>query len=326
MRTRRSAFTLIELLVVIAIIAILIALLLPAVQQAREAARRTECKNHLKQWGLALHNYHDTNSRLPWSGMSTNSCFQTPALGNNFSWYVSVLPFVEQAPLYNQFDFNNNYNHPTNFVLKKALIPAMHCASSNLADRKAPNENTTSGCAQTPSSQTGYTAHYCGFLGVKGPIPGVTPATNYPITGNVTTDHGGFTNNGTMLPSTCLNFRDISDGLSNTFVLGEISADIPTSGWSTNFRCWTQGHSGPASGGSASYYAKNVKRGISAFSGYTGGDPNRLYNDVAFCSPHTGGAHFLMGDGSVRFVSANIDYNVYCGAVTRSQGEPRNLD
>src|SRR5688572_19009653 len=96
----RRGFTLIELLVVIAIIAILIALLLPAVQQAREAARRTECRNVLKQWGLALHNYHDNSRVLPYGGMGLNTA-TFPA--NNFSFQVLLLPFIDQAPLYNQF-------------------------------------------------------------------------------------------------------------------------------------------------------------------------------------------------------------------------------
>lgn len=110
---RRRGFTLIELLVVIAIIAILIALLLPAVQQAREAARRTQCKNNLKQMGLALHNYHDNYQFFP------NGNVASSAGGWGLSWYARILPFVDQAPLYNQLTFSGTqhgwaWNDPTN--------------------------------------------------------------------------------------------------------------------------------------------------------------------------------------------------------------------
>jgi prepilin-type processing-associated H-X9-DG protein len=148
----------------------------------------------------------------------------------------------------------------------------------------------------------------------------VTPVVNFPITGNTTTDHGGFTSNGLMPPNLALNFRDASDGLSNTFLLGEISAST-TSGWSASWRSWTQGASGAPSGGSASYPTKNVQRGLLTGSGYTGGNAARLFNDVAFCSEHTGGGHFLMGDGSVRFISSNIDFATYIAGVTRAEGE-----
>jgi prepilin-type N-terminal cleavage/methylation domain-containing protein/prepilin-type processing-associated H-X9-DG protein len=317
---RRVGFTLIELLVVIAIIAILIALLLPAVQQAREAARRTECRNVLKQWGLALHNYHDTNNRMTYSGQAFAASMATP-IANNMSWYVSLLPYVDQGPLFNQFNMSVHYNHATNYPLKAQGFSLLWCASSSQADRQADQESGSS----VPFTQRPYTAHYCGFMGVKGTIPNSNPPATFPITGNTTTDHGGFTSNGTMFPNTCLNFRDVTDGLSNTFMLGESSNDH-FSGWSRNYRAWTQGASGTATGGSASYFAKNVARGIQTNSGWTGGNAQRLYNDVAFNSPHTGGCHFLMGDGSVKFVSANIDWGLYTGAVTRSQGETTTIE
>ena len=100
---RRRGFTLIELLVVIAIIAVLIALLLPAVQQAREAARRTQCKNNLKQMGLALHNYHDTYNGFP------NGNIASAAGGWGMSWYMRILPYVDQAPVFNKLTFSGTH-------------------------------------------------------------------------------------------------------------------------------------------------------------------------------------------------------------------------
>ncbi len=103
MRRKSRGFTLIELLVVIAIIAILIALLLPAVQQAREAARRSQCKNNMKQIGLAMHNYHEVNNGFPVGNYSC--CWGT--------WIVGILPYIDQAPLYKNYNFNNKYGVPT---------------------------------------------------------------------------------------------------------------------------------------------------------------------------------------------------------------------
>lgn len=135
----RSGFTLIELLVVIAIIAILIALLLPAVQQAREAARRTQCKNHMKQLGLALHNFHDVHDHLPPGGHDdlTPVGKETTGGGWGSSWLVFTLPYVEQAPLFNQLDFSNNSGWGTSAGINtqaadRKVIDAFICPSSTL--------------------------------------------------------------------------------------------------------------------------------------------------------------------------------------------------
>ena len=156
---RQRGFTLIELLVVIAIIAILIALLLPAVQQAREAARRTQCKNHLKQWGLGLHNYHDVFKTFPQGAMAQGPLGTAPnRVHNNLSFHVMLLPYIDQAPLYNQFNFNLYYAEPPNVGLNAEHFEIMFCPSARTID-------------QMSNVATHRTIHYLGNAGAKGPQP-----------------------------------------------------------------------------------------------------------------------------------------------------------
>ncbi len=162
---KKRGFTLIELLVVIAIIAILIALLLPAVQQAREAARRTECKNKLKQIGLALHNYHDVFGVFPPSSFSN---------GARLSWHVSILPQIDQAPLYNQIDFSQlNYSHASfKTLFTPVTVTAWHCPSATTRYKKGYTADTTL-----------QTAHYYGVMGPKTATPPLANSPTYACTG-----------------------------------------------------------------------------------------------------------------------------------------------
>ena len=155
MSGRHRGFTLIELLVVIAIIAILIALLLPAVQQAREAARRTQCKNNMKQIGLALHNYHDTHGSFPmafsqwsWNGLSF-PVDQAPT----FNYHVYILPFIDQAPLYNQLNFSVSSRVAPNAQFAGLIIPAFQCPSDPIA-----------GITRSGSGPTGAFRRLFGFI------------------------------------------------------------------------------------------------------------------------------------------------------------------
>jgi prepilin-type N-terminal cleavage/methylation domain-containing protein len=309
---RRRAFTLIELLVVIAIIAILIALLLPAVQQAREAARRTECKNILKQWGLALHNYHDTFTRFPATmGLATPA---GPPPKNNLTFQVRLLPYIDQAPLYNQFNFDVHYDTAPNVGLKTQSFSLMWCPSSRLADRMS-------------STAGQYTQHYCGVAGAKTANPPTPPITiAYSGTGmSLTADHGGNATNGMLPINGFLRIGDCTDGMSNTFIMGEVSAEwLP--GWANHWRPWTQGASGGPAQGTATYFIKNVIHPIENFAGYQGGTAGRLFNDVRFSSMHVGGTHFMLGDGRVTFVSKNIDYVTYLGLASRGDRETVSID
>lgn len=313
LRSRRRGFTLIELLVVIAIIAILIALLLPAVQQAREAARRTQCKNKLKQWGLAIHNYHDVFNKLPIGAMGLNNSAATPS--NNLGMHVRLLPYIDQAPLYNQFNLNVFYTTAPNAALMTQSFELLHCPSSREDDRK---ESSNVNAAN-------WTLHYAGVAGPKGPRP--APLTgNYPHVGNTTTDHGGVAQGGMFFRNSNLGFKDVTDGLSNTLAMGELSGETnPASGCGSVYRPWTQGASNGGAG-VANYSCRNVARQISRYQCWQSGVATRLFSDAQFSSQHVGGTHFLMGDGAVRFVSENIDFTLYQGLATRDGGEVANLE
>ena len=305
---RRRGFTLIELLVVIAIIAVLIALLLPAVQQAREAARRTQCTNIMKQWGLALHNYHGVYNSLPLGAMGVGS----DVVGNEFGFHVRLLPYIEQGPLYEQFNQSLHYNETTisiNRDLKQERTPLHFCPSAKGEDQIA-NEADT------------YTIHYYGVAGPKGPRPAALGG-NYDHDGNFASTFGGFSRSGCLTVNRTYAFRDITDGTSNTFLMGEISNE-PVNGLDMSWRPWTQGASN--NGGAAAMYAcKNVLSGIGK-TGYDTSNPLWQFNDIRFGSQHTGGTNFLFGDGTVNFISENINFATYQAAASRDDGEALSID
>jgi prepilin-type N-terminal cleavage/methylation domain-containing protein len=313
-RTRHQGFTLIELLVVIAIIAILIALLLPAVQQAREAARRSQCKNILKQWGLAMHNYHDAMQTFPQGayGGATNNATDT---WNNMSFQVMLLPYLDQAALYNQFNLNLNYanttGNPSNIKLMESSTPMHFCPSARTADQ------------YNSGSTTQYTIHYYGVAGAKGTNP-VTGTAYTDVTGSSTTDHGGFAFSGVLPVNRNTRVRDILDGTTNTLMIGEISSEIyPNVGalsFNANWRGWTAGASGIPGTGPASYCTKNIQWPIGQI-GWISNNASYLFNDCRFGSQHSGGCQFLLSDGSVKFVSQNIDLTTYLAAATKGGKE-----
>ena len=292
---KRRGFTLIELLVVIAIIAILIALLLPAVQQAREAARRSTCKNSLKQLGLALHNYHDTNNGYPMGAMAPFNAGSTTARNEGNSWLVAILPQIEQTAMYNQFTFGTAWNTTANRPLAKIPVNVYLCPSGT----KTAADDTA----------TDFTTHYYGVMGPTGTNPQTGVA--YKETTTVNT-HGGQSQEGLFFCNVSHKVRDILDGTSNTMVVGENSW-TDRNGNATRYRAWTRGGlpSGDLMAGT-----KNVAQQINA-------DYTSLFNDMSYGSNHTGGAQFLMGDGAVRFLSENIDYNILLSTASIAGGEPK---
>lgn len=328
----RLGFTLIELLVVIAIIAVLIALLLPAVQQAREAARRSQCRNNLKQIGLALHNYHDQNQKFPpgavillgtgaaGSGDGTLAAASTGGYDMLWraengdrcqSWMVLILPFIEQTALYNSWNFGadvkSNMLTASGQPLASANVPAYLCPTRP----STKHENCPMGFKTIPKWSGGYN-DYGGCFGAGNLAINTTGAvgdrTMYFGT-SPTSAMGTKTNNGGIFyGNSDTSLRDVMDGASNTILAGEVQRlNNGVLGPQSSFDGW-------AIGGLPTLFttadgAVQSKMGINGDQRETAG------------SDHEGGAHFCLADGSVRFLSENMDLGVYNKLGTSGEGE-----
>jgi prepilin-type N-terminal cleavage/methylation domain-containing protein/prepilin-type processing-associated H-X9-DG protein len=279
-------FTLIELLVVVAIIGALIALLLPAVQQAREAARRTECKNHIRQVGLALHNYHDVHRVFPLNyGNGPYNDTNTGA-----SWLAFLLPFVEQHALYNQIRFGAPANDPANLRASETVVPLYLCASDAHAGGVMPDRRNTN----EPQAVTNYKA----CLGSNWEWGKFAPVTSQAGRNAGETDGlelcNGFLCRGGDRPPFTTRMRDVSDGSSNTFAVGEAVPEWTRHTWWYWFNASTATCAVPLN------YWSQPEDSLDDW----------FYN-YSFASRHVGGAHFALVDGSVRFVSENINQQTY---------------
>jgi prepilin-type N-terminal cleavage/methylation domain-containing protein len=348
-RTLGSGFTLIELLVVIAIIAILIALLLPAVQQAREAARRTQCKNNLKQIGIALHNYHDVHSVLPpyviWDGVDCPGGGNSWTNTGGYSWRVMIMPFIEQAPAYSQINFSTQFAQAACTgssagwsVINNTVIPGFICPSDSTAPSNGSSTGTNYSAVISSSSMTRIAA---------GTTNGTIPQERL---------EAAFQMNGNTGPRR-VTLTDIKDGTSNTLAVAEvfrgrvmmvvgggtpsIARGVRCNRWMIEGTCGVTGTLGRGGTlGVSATYAGNpggfLQLGATtAATGDGGPNDNRAdqlswngENDEAAhlgfrpaSSTHTGGAQVLLADGSARFVSDNVDSNVWNNAHTRSGGE-----
>ena len=298
----RRAFTLIELLVVIAIIAVLIALLLPAVQQAREAARRTQCRNNLHQIGLACHNYLDTHSCFPpaatfESKILAGQCAWSPSgagcgQGTNTAWSVMLLPFLDEASLYNSINFDinslargNPSDPPQNTTGYKQYVGQFYCPSSKTAKMY----------------EASYGNHSC-YLAVLG--RGRSDMLN--TLGNWRTDLNAWAGGIITYLKCPVRARDARDGLSQTLMIGEWdhrgSVDKYTHGY---YAHWNMGSR------SACDAAKPINSAI-------GGSTDVLWR---FASDHEGGAFFCFADGAVRFLSENMDTTTYKALSTKAGNE-----
>ncbi|MCE5267826.1 MAG: DUF1559 domain-containing protein [Planctomycetaceae bacterium] len=288
----RRAFTLVELLVVITVIGILIALLLPAVQAAREAARRMSCSNNLKQIGLALHLYHDVNQRLPagWRGYAVGA--RAPyALGEpGWGWAAAILPFAEQTNVSkNLIHFEKSLTAPENAQARVFPLALFRCPSDA-------GEATFTWTPDEPSAGGGGSVELAAgnYLGVYGTMD-VHECGSVPRGQQCVSDGVFFHNSG-------IRFADITDGLSNTFVAGERTCDQEHSTWV----------GAPA----------GDKCAPGLVVGSAGEPPNSEKADIHnFSSHHPSGTQFLLGDGSVRLVPQSIDVNVYHAFCTRAGKE-----
>ena len=288
----RRGFTLIELLVVIAIIGVLVALVLPAVQRAREAARQTSCRNSLKQIGLALHNYHSAHSLFPPSSTSDveqGGWIFDPESRHIHSWSTLILPYVDRANLYDQVDFDLSSLAPVNLLVAEQLPPGYRCPSYT-GDEFSADENYTR------------LSDRCAI-------------TNYAAMGSTDVGHvygqnsGLLVPNGTMYPLSSTSVESITDGTGNTILVCETREE--------RMMVWMDGGTAALvarpydEGNPPTYGAHRVSLNHRPY--FTYDNPSSEYGPS---SMHPGGAMHLLADGSVRFLSENIDERIYASLTT----------
>jgi len=306
---RSSGFTLIELLVVIAVIALLIALLLPAVQQAREAARRTQCRNNLKQIGLALHNYHGTHNILPFGSGNTMSNMPPNLNRLMFGWSTHILPYLDQEPLYSTMDFNWGYNDGDGTWANNNAM------GTTLAVYQCPSQPGLPAwvtcCNSLPGPDDAAACTYAATASHK-------PTTGVPNLGSSQAHFSEATGDasGVIYVLSRTRFQNVADGTSNTLLVSESFCDNDTAAknwyalqgnlYCPNSQCYLGKHW--AFGNLiTTAYGINRRQGLWA----SGVD-----------SFHVGGAQALLADGSVRFLSENMDQKMLENITTRMGNEP----
>lgn len=316
-RSVPSGFTLVELLVVIAIIGVLVSLLLPAVQAAREAARRMQCSNNLKQLALALHNYESTFTMLPPSRSAVDVAIEDNASNKSAyqSWTTMVLPYIEQSGLSELVDFNYAWSSLKNRPAVSVQLSVYTCPSTPGTDRRDPVWVKGAAAGDYGSVNEIKKKFYTSVAGLADP--------------------GDNARSGVLAKGTSNRFRDILDGTSNTILLAEAAGQpavwtskgqmtaamfalynddkVTSSGGNFNAHDGT-GWADPDCGFSINGASAD---GLTVYGPYM---MNRINVSEVF-SFHTGGAQFAIADGSVRFMSESIDMMSFVNSVTRAGGE-----
>ncbi len=332
-RTLRRGFTLVELLVVIAIIGILVALLLPSIQAAREAARRMQCGNNLKQIGLGLQNYHDTHQSFPFAWMVDLSKGLGPGM-NAQVWGVRILPFIEQQPLKDQFSdtypavdqFAAVPQVQQNLQVIRTVLPTYLCPSA-AGDPNTRIYNADLNPAGFPLTWRAAPSDYCATTGVRGVLATIAYSGNAGDSrGGALQYAGSKLSNPAQWDINSSKMADITDGTSNTFLVGERTGGNRIY---AGMQRWND-PSEPTLGGVNGGGWGDILNGEHWVTGSLWDNPlmegpyaiNRTnMSGRGFHALHPGGCHFVLADGAVKFLSQDTAPYVVAGMITRAKGE-----
>jgi prepilin-type N-terminal cleavage/methylation domain-containing protein/prepilin-type processing-associated H-X9-DG protein len=341
---KRRGFTLVELLVVIAIIGILVALLLPAIQAAREAARRADCINRLHNLGIAAHNFHDSNKHLPRHGGGalvpradnpTPNPTNDPNATNGLSSQALLLPYMEEAAKLSLLDKSRHWSNwlPADAGIKRTPLPFLRCPSQDTLEETDVLRLITGSPYSEPSPLR---CHYFAIFGAKPetcpggrPLPSpqdtydmyVDLLTNTPTCNMAVLSSGGMATNGVLYYQSDLPFKKITDGLSHTMMYGEISWDAGINS------TWIAAEDRGGGAGSWKFNGKNVMYPINSngfpltWPEHDAGKGDTPYHDVSLGSRHPGGCNVLFADGSTRFLNESIELATLKAMASRASGE-----